>query len=297
MKNRFVLPLAMAAQLTSGAAWAQGSGRHVQIVRMGGPQLGVMIEEVDKDGVARLKLREEKGALVTEVLKNSAAEKAGIRKDDVIVGFQGQSVLTAAQLRRLVREVPSGRTVDLDLVRGGSPTRVAVTLERGEWSGRDTDMKDPEDLSETLRDLGDFRFRSREGAPHAFDFKLDEGGPAMMAFSQGGRGRLGITYTEIEGQLARYFKAPKDVAILVNSVGAGSAAEKAGIKAGDLLLKLGATTVEDASDLREAVRDLEPGKAAQVTVLREGGNVELSVTVDEGGTTGPNPMRRRRPVS
>jgi serine protease Do len=119
----------------------------------------------------------------------------------------------------------------------------------------------------------------------------------MMASVQGGRGRLGITYTEIEGQLARYFKAPKDVAILVNSVGAGSAAEKAGIKAGDLLLKLGATTVEDASDLREAVRDLEPGKASQVTVLREGGNVELSVTVDEGGTTGPNPMRRRRPVS
>jgi serine protease Do len=264
---------------------------------MGGPQLGVSIEEVDKDGVARLKLREEKGALVTEVLKNSAAEKAGIRKDDVIVGFQGQSVLTAAHLRRLVREVPSGRTVDLDLVRGGSPTRVAVTLERGEWSGRDTAMPDPEDLSETLRDLGDFRFRSRDGAPHAFDFKLDEGGPAMMASVQGGRGRLGITYTEIEGQLARYFKAPKDVAILVNSVGAGSAAEKAGIKAGDLLLKLGATTVEDASDLREAVRDLEPGKASQVTVLREGGNVELSVTVDEGGTTGPNPMRRRRPVS
>jgi S1-C subfamily serine protease len=169
-------------------------------------------------------------------------------------------------------------------------------LERGERPGRDTDMPDTESLSEQLRDFGDLRFRPRDGSPHAFDFKFNEESPAVMALSWSGRGRLGITYTEIEGQLADYFKAPKDVAILVNSVGEGSAAEKAGIKAGDLLLKLGATTVEGASDLQEAVRDLEPGKPSPVTVLREGRNVELSVTVSEEGTKGP-PLRRHRPVS
>jgi serine protease Do len=296
MKNSLVLTLAMAAQLMAGWAWAQGSGRNVQIVRTGGSQLGVVIEEVDRDVVTRLRLKEEKGALVTEVLKNSAAEKADIRKDDVIVGFQGESVLTAAQLRRLVREVPAGRKVDVDLVRGGAPAKVAVTLQRAAGSGPEVDLPELENLTEKLRGLNDLRFKSRDGAPLAFDFKLDPGGPGEMVWAPG-RGRLGITYTEIEGQLARYFKAPTENAILVNSVAEGSAAEKAGMKAGDLLVKLGATAIEGASDLNRAVRDLEPGKPAPATVLREGRNIDLSVTVDDGGRTGSPSRRRRLPAT
>jgi S1-C subfamily serine protease len=69
------------------------------------------------------------------------------------------------------------------------------------------------------------------------------------------------------------------------------------MKAGDVLLKLGATAIEDASDLRRAVRDLEAGKPAPATVLREGRNVDLSVTVDDGGKTGSPSRRRRLPVS
>ena len=262
MKNSLALRLAVAVQLMAGPAFAQGSGRDVTILRMSGPQLGVRILEVDKDVVARLKLKEERGALVEEVLSESAAEKAGIRKDDVIVRFQGESVLTAAQLTRLVRDVPSGRKVEIDLIRAGAPLKVSAMLERAERSGKGMEMPD---------------------LPRTFDFKFDEGGPGAMGMmlALSGRGRLGITYSEIEGQLARYFKAPKDNAILVNSVREDSAAEKAGIKAGDLLIKLGGTTVEEGSDLQDAVRDLEPGKPTPLTVWREGKNIELSVTVDD----------------
>lgn len=300
MKKSLVLPALMAGQLMAGPALAQGSGRNVTIFRMSGPQLGVRLEEVDKDAVTRLKLKEEKGALVTEVLKDSAAEKAGILKDDVILKFQGEPVLTAAQLSRLVREVPAGRSVDIDLVRNGAPVRVAATIEKAEWKGDGPDVPDMADLDQHLQEklgkLGDLRFKSREGEfPRVFNFKLDENGP--MAFSRAGRGRLGITYTEIEGQLARYFKSPKESAILVNSVLEGSAAEKAGIKAGDLLVKLGGATIEEANDLREAVSDLEAGKPSPVTVWREGVNVDLSVTIEAPRNTGLDGTRRRRPVS
>ena len=298
MKKSIVLPALMAGQLLAGQALAQGSGKNVTVFKMSGPQLGVRVEEVDKDVVARLQLKEEKGALVSEVLKDSAAEKAGFRKDDVILKFQGESVLTAAQLRRLVIDQPAGRKVDIDVIRAGAPVRLTATLENGEWSSNGMDLPEVEDLKERLNDrmsrLDDLKFKSREGEfPHAFNFRLDENSPL---FTRTGRGRLGITYTEIEGQLARYFKAPKDNAILVNSVVEGSAAEKAGMKAGDLLVKLGGTSIEGASDLTDAVGGLEAGKPSPLTVWRDGRSVDLSVTVETPGKPGRE-ARRRRPVS
>lgn len=282
MKKALVLPLVMAGQLIAGPAFAQGSGKNVTVFRMSGPQLGVRLEEVDKDVVTRLKLKDEKGALVTEVLENSAAEKAGIRKDDVILKFQGEFVLTAGQLSRLVRDQPSGRKVDIDIIRAGAPLKVTATLEKGEWSREGMDLPDVEDMTERLTErLG----------------RLDEHGPAWMALTRGGKGRLGIAYTEIEGQLASYFKAPKDTAVLVNSVVEGSAAGKAGIKAGDLLVKLGGASIAEGTDLLEAVRDLEPGKPTPVTVWREGKGVELSVRVDAPRDSRIETLRRRRPIS
>lgn len=281
MKKSLVLPVLVAGQLLAGQALAQGSGNNVTILRMSGPQLGVRLEEVDKDAVTRLRLKEEKGALVTEVVKGSAAEKAGILKDDVIVRFQGESVLTAAQLTRLVREVPSGRKVDIDMVRSGAPVKVTATLERAEWRGDAPDIPEIADFDQHL--------------PRAFNFKLDESAP--MVWSPAGRGRLGITYTEIEGQLAGYFKSPTESAILVDSVVEGSAAQKAGIKAGDLLVKLGSEEIEDASDLRGAVSALETGKPSPATVWRDGRSVDLSLTIEAPRNSRLDAPRRRRPVS
>lgn len=278
MKNALVLPVVLMGQLVAGTASAQGSGKDVRIFQLSGPQLGVRLDEVDAEAVSRLKLREEKGALVTEVLANSAAEKAGLQKDDVIVRFQGESVLTATQLSRLVKDVPSGRKVDLDVIRAGAPLKIAATLKRGEWSSGDDKFPDLPNLDERLAE------------------KMT--GPLFSkAFARAGRGRLGITYTEIDGQLASYFKAPKDTAILINSVVEGSAAEKAGLKAGDLLTTLGNTSIADANDLRDAVSDLEGGQATKVTVWRDGRNVDLTVTVEDQSEAKRDTTRWRKPVS
>lgn len=297
MKKSLLLPIAVAGQLLTATAFAQGSGRDITILRVSGPQLGVRLVEVDQEAVTRLKLKEEKGALVTEVLKESAAEKAGIKEDDVILKFQGESILTAAQLSRLVRDVPSGRKVDIDLVRAGAPVKVVATIatiKNGDGSGRGMKMPELADLDRLDERMGELRWKSEEGPERAFNFRLDENGPAVMHLNPLRRGRLGIAYNEIDGQLAKYFKAPGETAILVESVVEGSPAEKAGVKAGDLLIKLGGATVKDSSNLMAAVHGLESGKATPLSVWRDGRSVDLSVTMNDEPARA---LHRRRPVS
>lgn len=108
MKFAPLLTLALGLPLLGNPAFAQGPGRDVTVFRMAGPHLGVRLAEVDQDVVSRLNLKEERGALVIDVVEQSPAEKAGVKKDGVIVRFHGESILTAVQLGRLVSDVPEG---------------------------------------------------------------------------------------------------------------------------------------------------------------------------------------------
>src|SRR5262245_33229161 len=80
--------------------------RRVRIVMGSGSHLGVRLEDVDKDDVSRLKLTEERGALIKGVDEDSPAARAGLKAGDVVVRYQGEAVQGVAQLSRLVRETP-----------------------------------------------------------------------------------------------------------------------------------------------------------------------------------------------
>jgi serine protease Do len=248
---------------------AEGEARRaVEIVRLGGgAYLGVSLEEVDKDEVARLKLSEERGALVKSVEKDSPAARAGLKVDDVVVRFQSETIQTAAQLARLVRETPAGRTVALDVVRGGAVQKLSAKVEerksplRGvqEWSFK---MPEPPDVPQ-------FHFEMPE-VPMPPDV------PRLMWRSRGPR-KLGIEYQEISDQLAKYFKLAADQGVLVTRVEEDSPAAKGGMKAGDVILKLAGAAIKDGEELRDAMRKAEPGQEIAVTVQREGRPVELKV--------------------
>src|SRR5882762_510745 len=94
----------------------------------GGSFLGVYAEDVNKENMARYGLREARGVGITQVVKDSPAEKAGLRKDDVIVKFEGDSVTSVRKLTRLVSEVAPDQTVKLGISRGGGEQEVAVTI-------------------------------------------------------------------------------------------------------------------------------------------------------------------------
>src|SRR6266567_4031513 len=90
--------------------------------------LGVDIRDVSADRVSALKLKEERGVEITMVDQDAPAGKAGLKEHDVILEFNGAAVESEEQLRRMIREVPPGRTVTLGISRDGSPMKMSVKL-------------------------------------------------------------------------------------------------------------------------------------------------------------------------
>jgi serine protease Do len=287
VSRRLLLGVSLCGALfTTGGASAVEQGRQVEILGLGSSYLGVSLDEVTKDDVTRLKLAEERGALVRSVEDESPAQKAGLKADDVIVRFQGEPIHSARQLTRLVREQPEGRTVSLEVVRGGATQRLQATLQEraGSW-GFDI----PKFAARVERDFGfalDPPEPPRPGrAPAAPAAPL---APLMKLGVWGGPRKLGIEYQEIDGQLAKYFKLADDRGVLVSHVDEDGPAGKAGIKAGDVLLKVAGRAVSDGQDLREELRKAEPGSELSVSVQRDGKPLELKLKLAAAET------RRRR---
>src|SRR5438270_6639071 len=90
--------------------------------------LGVDIRDVTTDRLAALKLKEERGVEITMVDADAPAGKAGLREHDVILDFNGTAVESEEQIRRLIREVPPGRTVTIGISRDGVPMKINVQL-------------------------------------------------------------------------------------------------------------------------------------------------------------------------
>src|SRR5687768_454171 len=100
----------------------------------GGSFLGVHAEDVNKENMGRYGLREVRGVGITQVVKDSPAEKAGLKKDDVILRFDGDSVTSVRKLTRLVSEVAPDQSVRLGISRGGSEQEVSVTIGKRDQS-------------------------------------------------------------------------------------------------------------------------------------------------------------------
>jgi len=265
----------------------EAKSKRVEVVRFagGGARLGVVLEDVGADDVARLKLSEERGAVVKDVGKDSAAEKAGLKEDDVILSFQGERVGSAAQLRRLVRETPAGRKVAIEVSRGGAVQRLTATLEKtGDHELALGDDNFRFEMPESFRfnvpvppippepplPPMDHMFGGGDHGPQFFFRDRDRLGEARP-------GRLGLTYQELSGQLARYFKVD-DGALLVTEVETDGPAAKAGLRAGDVILKFNGQTVTSGGDLRHTLGEAPSGTDVTVTVQREGHPLDVKVS-------------------
>jgi serine protease Do len=90
--------------------------------------LGVVIQNVTEDLAKSFDLDETKGALVADVANNGPAEKAGIKRGDVIVGFNGQDIESSSQLPSVVARTPVGERVDVEIVRNGKPKTLNVKV-------------------------------------------------------------------------------------------------------------------------------------------------------------------------
>ncbi len=107
----------------------EGPGdENVEVYIGGGSWLGVETNEVTAEKVKQLKLPAERGVLVGKIVPESPAAKAGLKENDVITELNGQRIEGIAQFRRMIREIPIGRTAQLTIVRDGRAQSVSVTL-------------------------------------------------------------------------------------------------------------------------------------------------------------------------
>jgi len=230
--------------------------------------LGVETQEVTAENAKELKLPAERGVVVAEVTKDSPAAKAGLKEKDVITEVNGQRVEGAAQFRRMIREIPPGRAAQLTVWRDGRAHTLSATLGKAEerhdkWMGATP---------------GAFAFRMPEvQIPEMPSMDLGEGMGMVIA----GRPRLGIDAEDIGGQLGSFFGAPDGEGILVRSVNGGSAAEKAGMKAGDVITTFNGERVRSLGDLRQKLASQNDAKTAKIGVLRNRSEVTLSVELPE----------------
>jgi len=239
--------------------------RRVQFDGFGG-SIGVNARDVTAEEGQRAKLSPPQGAYLTDVQRDSPAQKAGIMTGDIIVEFDGEHVRSARQLARLVRESPDDRSVKAAIVRDGNRRTVDVTPSHDQaWFA----MPDLSKLDAQIRDM-----------TKNFEFRYDgPGGRGFGNWYTGPRGRLGVSLTGVGDQLATYFGVKSGV--LVTSVEVESPAGRAGLKAGDVITMVNTRSVNSVSDVLEEVRGAADGGSVALTVTRDRKELKLTAKMPE----------------
>src|SRR5947208_367755 len=228
--------------------------------------LGVELREVTSDTAKDLKLPAERGAVLSSIVPDSPAAKAGLKENDVVTEVNGQRIEGTAQFRRMIREIPAGRAVQLAILRDGHSQNIGVTLGKSEQGRR---------VFTAPAAPGTFAFRVPD-MPEVMELPQMEWGRSLLLE---GRPRLGIDAEDLSGALGTFFGAPDGEGILVRDVNSGSPAEKAGVKAGDVIISLNGERIRSAGELREklSAKREDKDRTVKLGVLRNKSEVSLTV--------------------
>jgi serine protease Do len=220
--------------------------------------LGVAILPVDDSIAASLGMAQPRGVFVHDVQDGSPAAKAGLRPRDVVLQFEGVDVGGAVNLGELVSQTRPGHKASLTVWRNGKVLRLAAVLGA---------RPNPATLEPVARiDL-----------PPAGFILPDLPSPALRWNSR----RIGIQYEAIDSQLAEFFGVKQGV--LVRFVLPHSAAQRAGLKAGDVLVKFNGKEIADARDLAVSLQQQTgPERSVPLEVVRDRKPRSLSLKLSPG---------------
>jgi serine protease Do len=232
-----------------------------------GAYLGVDITDITKERLSALKLKEEQGVEVTMVDQDAPAGKAGVKEHDVILAINGTSVESGAQLRRVIRETPPGRIISLNVSRDGQPLSLKVQLA----DRRKTMAWGPKEK--------EFKF-AMPAVPPVPEFDV----PVSVVVVHSSM-RSGLMVENLTPQLGEFFGVKNGGGVLVRSVEKGSRAEKAGIRAGDVVVRVDKEGVQDTSDFTRALR-ARGGNSVTLGILRDKREQTLTLTLPERKESG-----------
>ena len=237
-----------------------------------GTFLGVYAEDVSKENMSTYGQSQVRGVGITEVVKSSPAERAGLKKGDVILRFDNEAVTSVRKLNRLVSESSPDQTTRLSISRGGSEQEVAVTL------GKRTENAEAWRMITPPGGFGGSLGRTNpQPMPRMEQFPgFGQGGDNNFFFNFGNNRRIGVSTQQLTKQLADYFGV-KDGGVLVTSVNEDSPAAKAGLKAGDIITAIDGEKVEGSGDLSRAINKQKEGDVT-LSVVRDKNQRTIRVT-------------------
>ena len=234
-----------------------------------GSYLGVELADISADEVGRYGLDREEGVLVKRVEKTSPAADAGVQEEDVILSYAGNAVFSAAQFQRLVSETPVGRKVPLTVIRGKKKLELSAKVGKRE-AGRQAEI-----------------FRNLPNLPNMPGFELRVPRTAREPRTLGDRDvritvrkpRLGISAIPMTEQLAPKYGV-KEGGVLITEVNKDSVAEKAGLKAGDVITEVDTVKVADLEDIARAL-DRNEGRSFEIKLVRDQKPLTLKAQLPE----------------
>jgi membrane-associated protease RseP (regulator of RpoE activity) len=237
----------------------------------GGSYLGVDTRDITPERMSALKLKEERGVEVTMVDQDAPAGKAGIKEHDVILSVNDTPVESVEQLRRLIREVPPGRTVSVGISRDGQPMTLKAQL---------ADRKQA--FVFTGPEARTFTVHVPKIEPMPIMPDIDIPMSVVVVHSSA---RSGLMVENLTPQLGTFFGAKNGEGVLVRSVEKGSAAEKAGFHAGDVIVKVNGETVSDTGDFTHSLRSRKQSSIS-IGIIRDKKEQTLTLTLPERRQSG-----------
>jgi serine protease Do len=203
--------------------------------------LGVQIQDVTRDLAESFGMKKPQGALVSKILPKSPAEAAGLQIGDIITEFNKQEIAASASLPPMVGMTKVGDTVTLKVIRQGQVKEVQVKI--GSLPDEDETVLGPaEPGAETVK-------------------------------------RLGLSVSDLSPEQREQLEVPQN-GVLVQGVGPGAATD-AGIRRGDVIMRIQDQTIKDLSHFNEVVKGLPTGKSIAVLVQRHGGSLFLAMKLKD----------------
>lgn len=229
--------------------------------------LGVLVGDVDSETAPKLKLREVRGAVVTLIDHDAPAGQIGLRVNDVVLALNGQNIEGAEQFSRTLREIPAGHKVTLTISRDGNLQTVVAQL---------VDRKAME------HDVWN-KMNSGDAFPQGGGMGILAGGgdapmPGFhMPIFAGSSLNVGALVEPLASQMAEYLGVPNGV--MVKEVARKTEAAAAGLKAHDVILRVGSESINTTADWDRALRSNQ-GRSVQVTVFRDRRQQTVILQVD-----------------
>ncbi len=201
--------------------------------------LGVYIQDITPELAKQFKISTSKGALISDVMEGSPADKAGLQRGDVIVNYNGKEVENNSHLRNMVAQTPVGKATDIKIIRDGRMELLKVVI-------------------------GELPAEIAKG-------ETGEG-------SAGGVFR-GLTLQNLTQELRKRLDIPEKIrGIVITGVSEDSPVEEYGLRAGDVIMQINRKDIKTVKDFNKIAEELKKDESILVLIYREGMTIYITLS-------------------